>query len=260
MRAMAESAHHSKCRDSSDMDRINCGVLRLEDASYPENLKAVLGKKAPATLYFLGNLSLLKNPGVGFCGSRNASEKGLETAKDCAEQVAKNGSVVISGYASGVDMMAHHIALESGGATIIVMPEGIEHFKIKQGLRDVWDWSRVLVLSQCKPHEVWKAYHAMNRNQVIIGLSRAMIVIEAQEKGGTIEAGKSALKLHMPLFVAEYSDMQRTPGNSTLLQLGAFSLKKNRSEGRARLTSLFDTVKTFSHEKSAAQHNQLVLI
>jgi DNA processing protein len=260
MSAMAESTYRARHHDSSDMHRVESGILRLEDASYPQNLKEVLGKKTPATLYFRGNLSLLEKVGIGFCGSRNASKKGLETAKDCAEQVARSGSVVVSGYASGVDMMAHHTALASGGSTILVIPEGIEHFRIKQALRDVWDWSRVLVLSQCKPDEVWKAYHAMNRNQVIIGLSKAMIVIEAQEKGGTIEAGKSTLKLHMPLFVAEYEDMLCTPGNNILLQMGAVSLKKSRSEGRARLTTLFDKVATFSPQECDPQHGQLALI
>jgi len=253
-------AYKQKQHDMNDTTGIEKGVLRLEDAAYPENLKTILNKQTPEELYFVGNLSLLGKAGVGFCGSRNASEKGLETAKDCAEQVAKSDATVISGYASGVDMMAHYTALKSGGATIIVLPEGIDHFRVKKDLRDIWDWSRVLVLSQFKPNEIWQAYRAMNRNQVIIALSKAMIVIEAQEKGGTIEAGKSALKLHMPLFVAEYEDMACTPGNSVLLEMGAFKLKKNKNEGRAQLSSLFDTMANFSYKNPFSNQNQLNLI
>ncbi len=239
--------HRAKHPNSDDMNGVERGVLCSDDANYPKNLKEVLGKKSPAMLHFVGNISLLDKHGFGFCGSRIASDKGLETAKDCAEQVAKNDFTVISGYAAGVDMAAHYTALASGGSTILVLPEGIEHFRIKKELRNVWDWSKVLILSQCQPHEIWQAYHAMNRNQVIIALSKAMIVIEAQEKGGTIEAGKSALKLHMPLFVAEYTDMQNTPGNDVLLQQGAIGLRKSRSEGRAILTPLFDKIDNFDY-------------
>ena len=253
---MIALAYKQRHQDMNDITGIAEGVLHPEDVLYPESLKNILGKHAPADLYFKGNLSLLNKYGVGFCGSRNASEKGLVTAKDCSEQVAKHSLTIISGYAAGVDMTAHRTALESGGETIIVLPEGIGHFTIKKDLRDIWDWSRVLVLSQFKPSEIWQAYRAMTRNQVIIALSRAMIVIEAQEKGGTIEAGKSALKLDMPLFVAEYEDMQRTPGNSLLLQLGANKLSKNRLEGRAKLDLLFSKIENFSFSK----HNQFNLL
>lgn len=225
-----------------DIDNIDEGVLHRDEGSYPQKLKEVLGKLAPASIYYKGNLSLLDKQGVGFCGSRNASEKGLRTAKDCAEQVVDESLVVVSGNASGVDLVAHRTALENGGTTILVLPEGLNHFRIKKELREVWDWSRVLVISQFKPQEIWQAYRAMSRNQIIIGLSEAMIVIEAQEKGGTIEAGKSALKLKVPLFVAEYQDMTHTQGNVRLLEMGAARLKKKQSVGKAKLTSLFSTI------------------
>ena len=48
----------------------------------------------------------------------------------------------------------------------------------------MWDWDRVLVVSQFQPDEPWKAFRAMTRNQLIIALSRVMIVIEAGENGG----------------------------------------------------------------------------
>lgn len=256
---MSAVAHKAEYPDPCDTQGVARGVLCSENGSYPQSLKEILGKKSPATLNFIGNTSLLEKAGVGFCGSRNASDKGLETARDCAEQIAGGGFNVISGYAPGVDMAAHHTALAVGGTTIIVLPEGIEHFRVKKALHGVWDWSKVLVLSHCKPHEIWQAYHAMNRNQIIIALSKAMIVIEAQEKGGTIEAGKSALKLRMPLFVAEYGDMDRTPGNDLLLQHGGVGLRKSKSEGRAKLSSLFGAIERFSYPVFASE-SQLNLI
>ncbi|MBF0334070.1 MAG: DNA-processing protein DprA, partial [Alphaproteobacteria bacterium] len=183
---------------------------------YPALLAAALGSKAPS-LSLVGNSALLDVPGIGFCGSRKASDKGLRTAVDCAEQAARAGLTVISGNAAGVDVAAHHAALAAGGGTILVLPEGLDHFRIRKNLRPVWNWQRVLVISQYEPAAPWQAWRAMSRNEVIIGLSRAMIVIEAGATGGTLNAGLSTLTAGKPLFVAIYEKLEETaPGNARL--------------------------------------------
>jgi len=170
-------------------------------------LAAIIQKNAPKYLYFQGNINLLASKGIGFCGLRKSSDKGLQTARDCAGQAAANGLTVVSGNAAGIDFKAHYAVLSAGGTTILVIPEGINHFGIKRKLASVWTWQRVLVISQFNPDDVWRVYRAMTRNLVIIGLSRAMIVIEAGEKGGTMNAGLETLKHETPLYVAEYHDM-----------------------------------------------------
>ena len=212
-------------------------LLRLEPQGprYPAAVIAAYGHKAPC-LHLLGNLSLLHAPGVGFCGSRHASDKGLETAADCADQAARAGLTVVSGYAAGVDMAAHHAALRAQGSTIFVLPEGMDHFRIKKELRDDWDWDRVLVISQFEPGAIWQAYRAMIRNDLIVALSRAMIVIEAGATGGTLNAGLGTLKADKPLFVAVYDHMdEAAAGNADLLGRGGRPLAKSRTPGRANL-------------------------
>ena len=197
-------------------------TLRLapDDAKYPASVRSALGRKAPV-LYAIGNTKLFDAPGIGFCGSRKASEKGLETAADCANQAATLGYAVVSGNAAGVDFVAHHAALQAGGTTILVLPEGIENFRIRKDLRPVWDWSKVLVVSQFDPSAPWQAYRAMQRNEVIIALSRVMIVIEAGAKGGTLNAGLTPLSAGKPLFVAVYEDMDTNAvGNARLIDRG----------------------------------------
>ena len=239
---------------------INKGVLYFDDVKYPEKLKSVLNKQAPKELYYLGNLDIINKKGIGFCGSRNASSKGLSAAIDCAEQIVENDATVVSGYANGVDITAHYTALKFGGTTIIVLPEGIDKFRVKKEIQEVWDWERVLIISQFKPDDIWQAYRAMNRNQVIIALSDAMIVIEAQDKGGTIEAGKSTIKLKMPLFVVEYEHMLDSIGNRILLQMGAKSLKKSKASGRANIRSVLDKTEQFSYNTNQATQSQLSFI
>lgn len=217
--------------------------VELDDAKYPERVKAIMGSKAPKHLDMAGNIDLLCMAGMGFCGSRKSSPKGLETAQDCADQAAHNNVSVVSGNAAGVDFEAHYSCLKAGGKTILVLPEGINYFRIKKALKPVWDWERVLVVSQFEPSEPWKAFRAMTRNQLIIALSRVMIVIEAGEKGGTLNAGKETLKSSLPLYVAQYQDMSvDARGNKLLLDMGANKLAKSRSTNRANLTKAFESM------------------
>lgn len=214
-------------------------VLTRGEPPYPSRVVALLGKKAPEHLHCLGNLDLLSKPPVGFCGSRKVSARGLAVAEDCANQLAPQGFVVVSGYAAGVDMAAHATALAAGGETIIVLAEGLDHFRVKKDIRAVWDWERVLVVSPFPREAAWKPYRAMERNGLIIALSRAMVVIEAGATGGTLHAGTSSLKLGVPLYVVEYGDMrERAPGNRELLLSGGHALKKNPLSGAANLLPL----------------------
>lgn len=231
--------------------------VNISDRNYPERVMLALGKSAPKTLYCQGNIDLLCSKGLGFCGSRKASNIGLSTAQDCAAQCAYNGITVVSGNAAGVDFSAHYSALENGGNTIFVLPEGINNFRIKKGMEKVWDWKRVLVLSQYAPEAPWKAFRAMERNKLIITLSHSVVVIEAGERGGTLNAGEQALKMNMPLFVAEYKDMlSHALGNKMLLDKGGVNLSKSAETNRANMLKVFEAIKkdifinNFSEQKA----------
>lgn len=220
--------------------------LEINDAEYPARLKCVLGKQAPQRIFVQGNLRLINEHAISFCGARNASEKGIQAAAVCARTACKNSFVVTSGNARGVDRATHREALENGGSTVLVLPEGFDHFRVAAELRDVWDWDRVLVVSQFEPKTIWKSYHAMARNKVIMGMSCAMIVIEAGEKGGTRAAGEEALKLSIPLFAVDYGfDENVAPGNRALIARGAKPLKKSKETGEPNLRRLLDDAEAF---------------
>lgn len=225
-------------------------ILRTSDNAYPSRVPTILGKHAPKELFIQGNEKLFEKVAIGFCGSRHASDKGLETAKDCTAQMVLEGIVIISGNASGIDFTAHRTALEKGGCSIFVLPEGIDHFKIKKALEDVWDWERVLIVSQFPRNAIWQSYRAMERNSLIIALSNAMVVIEAGEKGGTLDAGTKTLKLSVPLYVATYENMPETaPGNLMLLNKGAKQLLKGSKSNQASIKKLVAEATSFNPEK-----------
>jgi DNA processing protein len=75
----------------------------------------------------------------------------------------------------------------------------------------------------------------MTRNNVIIGLSLALIVIEASDKGGTLAAGARALKLNRRVLALEFTENPR--GNAELIRRGAISVP-NRAELRLRLAQV----------------------
>ena len=87
----------------------------------------------------------------------------------------------------------------------------------------------MLLVSQFKPNEPWGAHNAMVRNKLVCALSKAVIVIssgpEKDQKGrmsGTFDAGKTALKLGIPLFVLSPNLLSTKPeGNAQLIKMGA---------------------------------------
>lgn len=231
-------------------------LIAVTDPVYPERLKALLGTKAPPLLSVLGNASLLGKPSVGFCGSRKASEKGLATAADCAEQLALESVTIVSGYAAGVDMAAHRAALECGGTTVLVLCEGILNFSIKKNFKDIWDWERIAVVSEFLPGIPWSVRNAMQRNRTICALSRAMILIESATSGGSIEAGRASLNMRVPLFAPVYEGMPESAvGNRELLDHGASPLLKSRTAGKANMKDVFNAVIKNERSDEHAQYS-----
>jgi DNA processing protein len=212
-----------------DARRLAEGGIRaalLTDRDYPVLLSA--SSAAPPALFYKGRIDLLSAPGVGMCGSRLASADGLRAARECSAAVVATGHTVVSGYARGVDAESHLGALESGGRTLVVLAEGITQFRVKRGdLARCWDGDRVTVISQFSPSQPWHAGTAMARNEVIVRLSRALVVIEAGDKGGTLNAGMRALDIGRPVFALEFHKGAQA-GYQALLQRGAVTIRDDQ--------------------------------
>jgi DNA protecting protein DprA len=214
-------------------------ILGYLDEYYPERLKQILKNQVPPVLYIWGNLNLLRQPSVGFCGSRNTSEKGVAVAEDTVTQITKREWSVVSGHARGIDYTAHTTALKNNGSTIIVLPEGFLNFRLRDELKELVNEKNTLIISEFQPNAAWSVANAMTRNRTICSLSDALIVIQAGTTGGTFEAGKFALQVKVPLFVADYADPNLNgPGNPYFIQKGAKAIKKNSQTNMAILDDL----------------------
>lgn len=209
---------------ASELYRRGVQVLSWRDDAYPAHLLERLGEKAPPILYVYGAPEKLAELGLAFSGSRHVSEQGIEHTVQLAQDAVKQGYTVVSGHAPGVDVAAHRTALENGGVTVLILPEGILKFRLRAELRDLHELNpeKLLVVSEFPPQMSWSAGNAMARNKTIIGLSKALCVIEAGDTGGTLNAGQTALKLGVPVLVLDYPEPpESAAGNSVLVQNGA---------------------------------------
>lgn len=192
-REMPQGVRSSLADEAEELLARGVTAVNAGGREFPASL-VVNGKPAVPTLFCMGDRALLTAAGAGMCGSRRVSPLGLKAAHACGQEVSARGLTVVSGYAKGVDTATHLAALEQGGKTVIVLAEGINAFRVKREFATSFDPNRVLVVSQFRPSQPWAAYAAMARNHVIFGLGKALVVIEAGEKGGTLAAGRDAIK------------------------------------------------------------------
>ncbi|HMS94778.1 MAG TPA: DNA-processing protein DprA [Tabrizicola sp.] len=149
---------------------------------------------APPVLWALGDVALLDRPAIGLVGARNASSLGARMARRLGQGIGEGGFTVVSGLARGIDAAAHEAALETEGRTIAVMAGGVdviyppENAGLAQAIA-----ARGCRISEHPPGLEPQARHFPLRNRIIAGLSRAVVVVEAAAKSGSLITAKAAL-------------------------------------------------------------------
>lgn len=165
--------------------------IPLGAAGYPRILAEIADP--PSCLWTLGNRAALGATGVAVIGARAASNEGLSAAYDIAFDLARAGIVVISGLARGVDSAAHRGALDGGGPTIAVLGTGIDVVYPPEN-RALSDRivSRGLLVTEFPPGSAPEDWHFPRRNRIISGLAKAVVVVEAREKSGSLITARLA--------------------------------------------------------------------
>jgi DNA processing protein len=170
--------------------KVGARLICAGEAEYP----AALGElpDAPPVLWLRGDAGLLARPMVAMVGARNASSLGIRMARRLAEQLADAGFVVVSGLARGIDTAAHEASLGTG--TIAVMAGGVDvvYPTENTGLADQIAGHGCLVSEQPIGTEP-QARHFPLRNRIVSGLARAVIVVEAAARSGSLITAKTAL-------------------------------------------------------------------
>lgn len=169
-----------------------CGavMLRMVDAGYPALLREIAD--APPVLWAQGDVSLLTRPMVAMVGARNASSLGIRMARRLAEGLGAAGLVVVSGLARGIDAEAHRAALASG--TIAVQAGGVDVIYPVENT----DLAAEIAAAGCRISEQPmglepQTRHFPQRNRIISGLCRAVVVVEAAARSGSLITARCAL-------------------------------------------------------------------
>jgi DNA processing protein len=142
-----------------------------------------------------GEIDALNRPAVAIVGARAASPYGLSVAGRLASDLAEAGLVVVSGMARGVDSAAHRGALAAGGTSVAVFGSGVDVVYPPEHAALARDLERSgAVVSELVPGTPPLARFFPMRNRIISGLSRAVVVIEAGERSGSLITARSALE------------------------------------------------------------------
>jgi len=183
--------------------RVSIHLLPADDPRFPTALLAI--PDCPSELWYTGRLDALDAPAVAIVGSRAASSVALEIAARLAADLAARGVTIVSGLARGVDSAAHRGAL-SRGRTVAVLGSGLdavyppEHADLARAIAVAG-----LLVSEYPPDTAPHAGQFPMRNRIISGLSRAVVVIEAHERSGSLITARWALQ--------QGRDVMAVPGN-----------------------------------------------
>lgn len=197
-------------------------VLSLEDPVYPERLRQI--PDPPAVLYLAGNLpDIDRRICVAVVGTRDATPTGIRVAMEFCSQMAKQGVVIVSGGALGMDTAAHKGALMVGGCTVAVLGCGLNTRYLAENLsmRQQIQIGGALV-SEYPPDSPALGFHFPQRNRIISGLSLGTLVVEAGEKSGSLITARQALEQGRDVFAVPGSLLSyRSGGSNRLLRDGA---------------------------------------
>jgi DNA processing protein len=180
------------------------GAIAWNEPRFPAPLLAI--SDCPPALWYRGSLDCLEAPLVAVVGSRAASAVSLDIAGKLAADLAQRGVTVVSGLARGVDSAAHRGALHKGN-TVAVLGCGVDRVYPAEHASLAADIAKHgVVLSEFPPGTPPLPFHFPLRNRVISGLSRAVVVIEASEKSGSLITAGCALE--------QGRDVMAVPGNA----------------------------------------------
>lgn len=196
-------------------------VVGRADPGYPTRVKERLKANAPALLFCCGEQQIASGPALAIVGSRNAGKEVLEFTGKVAADAAREGKVVVSGGARGVDRAAMDGAIDAGGRVIGVLAGDLERASMNRTQRNLIVERRLLIVSPFDPLARFHVGHAMHRNKLIYAMADAGLVTDtAMGEGGTWAGAVEQLsKYRTPVYVR--SEGAPSPGLEALRRKGA---------------------------------------
>ena len=206
-------------RELAALARCGARLIAWGEAEYPPLLAEL--EDAPPLITVLGRTELLTRRSIAVVGARNASAAGQRFARELAWDLGRNGLVVASGLARGIDAAAHGGALDSG--TIAVVAGGADIVYPDEN-RHLYDeiLTRGTVIAEMPIGTVPQARHFPRRNRIISGLALGVVVVEAALKSGSLITARFAGEQGRDVFAVPGSPLDpRCRGANDLIRHGA---------------------------------------
>ncbi len=183
------------------LERSNMRLILLNTPEYPPLLKEIANP--PFGIYVRGNLPSSEKIPIAIIGTRKATGEGKATAQRFAGELSKHGFVIISGLAFGIDAAAHIGCLDADGITVAVLASGADVITPRANDRLA---KRILenggsVISEYPPGSDALPYRFLERNRIISGLSKGILVIEAPESSGALATVRFATEQNRDVFI-----------------------------------------------------------
>lgn len=206
--------------DLKALDKLGARLITFKDPDYPPLLKHI--PDAPVVLYARG----LMEPGqqtLAIVGSRKASAEGAAISGKIAETVSSAGITVVSGLARGIDTAAHSHALHGAGKTIAVLGCGIDICYPPENKVLFENIAREgLMITEYGPGVAPEPYHFPERNRLIAGISRGVLVVEAAKRSGSLITARMALEYGREVMAMPGSVLKAEhTGSNRLIKDGA---------------------------------------
>ena len=174
-------------------------VAYFQDENYPNRLKHCID--GPVLLFTSGNIDLKNKKTISIVGTRQITSYGMEFCRKLIEDLAPLDPVIVSGFAYGVDIFAHQLAIEHDLQTIGV---------VAHGLNQIYPKTHKKYVAKVEQNggfmtEFWSSSNPekenfVRRNRIVAGMSEATIVIESAERGGSLITANLANDYNRDVF------------------------------------------------------------
>ncbi|MFZ3011797.1 MAG: DNA-processing protein DprA [Minisyncoccia bacterium] len=196
----------------------------LEGANLPANLLEI--PQPPKKLYMAGSLPPENTIYLAVVGSRKATTYGKDTVRKLISGLKGYPIAIVSGLAVGIDSLSHEAALETGLLAVAFPGSGIseEAFFPQTSLKLAEKIIKAggCILSEFEPDMKAAYYTFPMRNRLVAGISKAALIIEAQEKSGTLITARMALDYNKDvLAVPGPISSDYSKGTNRLIKQGA---------------------------------------
>jgi len=197
-------------------------IVTFDDPEYPPLLKDT--QSPPYVLYMKGeHIKWEEHLAIGVIGSRDCTEYGIVAGRKLCYEMAATGVLIVSGMARGLDSVAAISALKAGGKTVAVLGCGLDIvYPSENGpLMDAIEKNGVIITEYppgCPP----RGGNFPQRNRIISGLSRGLLVVEAGRKSGTFSTVEYAIRYNRDVFAVPGGIFHyKSEGTNMMIKRGA---------------------------------------